>query len=101
MKNSTTALLAVFRARLPRLHTVNRPIPIASYRYSPMRFAQNAGQVQSGLLDEQDDGKEGAGAGASNSDPTLKSTILRMFESAATTFASIFILGCVVSLMND
>jgi hypothetical protein len=43
---------------------------------------------------EQDSEDDDRGRGQ-DSDPTFKSTILRMLETAATTFASIAVLGCV------
>lgn len=78
---NTYARLA--RSRAPR------PVP-----YYPKRFnSQNPGQVTSGPLD-QDDGD--GGEKTKDDGPGLKSTILRMLETAATTFASIAILGYVL-----
>ena len=79
------------QARLAISLSRSRPrIPIYSYNYVPsaVRFASNPGEPQSGLLDDQ-----GKDDGGNDSGPTMKTTLMRMFESAATTFASIFILG--------
>lgn len=54
---------------------------------------QNTGQYTPDPTD-QNESEEGQGKGRKNdSDPNLKSTILKMLESAATTAASIAILG--------
>lgn len=52
---------------------------------------QNTGQYTPDPTD-QNDGEE-EGRGRKNDDPNLKSTILKMMETAATTAASIAILG--------
>ncbi|KAJ5293796.1 hypothetical protein PENANT_c002G01616 [Penicillium antarcticum] len=78
---------------LPRLWSNNRVVV-----YTPKRFnsnPQNTGQYTPGPTD-QPDSDEGKGQGQGrngDSDPNLKSTILKMLETAATTAASIFILG--------
>ncbi|KAJ5267035.1 hypothetical protein N7478_009843 [Penicillium angulare] len=53
---------------------------------------QNTGQYTPDPTD-QNDGEDGQDRGRKNDDPNLKSTILKMLETAATTAASIFILG--------
>jgi hypothetical protein len=54
---------------------------------------QNAGQYKPDPTD-QNESEEGQGKGRKNdSDPNLRSTILKMLETAATTAASIAILG--------
>lgn len=53
---------------------------------------QNTGQYTPDPTD-QNDGEDGQERGRKNDDPNLKSTILKMLETAATTAASIFILG--------
>lgn len=72
-------------ARPPRL---NRPLPAF---HSARDFSASS------LLNAPDPLDQDAGAGersqSNDSDPTLKGTILRMFETAATTFASIAVLG--------
>jgi hypothetical protein len=65
---------------------------------TPKRFnsnPQNTGQYTPDPTD-QNDSDEGQSKGQgrnSDSDPNLKSTILKMLETAATTAASIAILG--------
>lgn len=64
-------------------------------QYSGKRFnsnLQNTGQYTPDPTD-QGEGEEDQGRGRKNDDPNLKSTILKMLETAATTAASIFILG--------
>jgi hypothetical protein len=81
------------RRGLPRLRSNNRVVV-----YTPKRFnsnPQNTGQYTPDPTD-QPDSDEGKGQGHGrngDSDPNLKSTILKMLETAATTAASIFILG--------
>lgn len=73
--------------RTPRL---NRPLP--SY-HSSRDFSGSSLLNAPDPLD-QDANNNGSDRNQSNdSDPTLKGTILRMFETAATTFASIAVLG--------
>ena len=81
-------------------HGINRftrPQPRAVV-YTPKRFnsnPQNTGQYTPDPTD-QDDPDEGKGKGQGrngDSDPTFKSTFLKMMETAATTAASIAILG--------
>ena len=66
--------------------------------YIPKRFnsnPQNTGQMTPDPTD-QNDSDEGKGQGqgrSGDSDPNFKSTILKMLETAATTAASIAILG--------
>jgi hypothetical protein len=63
----------------------------------PKRFnsnPQNTGQVTPDPTDQNDsDEGKGSGQGRRDSDPNFKSTILKMLETAATTAASIAILG--------
>jgi hypothetical protein len=66
--------------------------------YTPKRFnsnPQNTGQMTPDPTDQNDsDSGKGHGQGRSgDSDPNFKSTILKMLETAATTAASIAILG--------
>ncbi|KAJ6004943.1 hypothetical protein N7540_012742 [Penicillium herquei] len=64
-------------------------------QYACKRFnsnPQSTGQYAPDPTD-QNDGGDDRGRGSRNDDPTLKSTILKMLETAATTAASIFILG--------
>ncbi|KAL5357857.1 hypothetical protein BJX96DRAFT_28994 [Aspergillus floccosus] len=72
-------------ARPPKL---KRPLPAF---HSARDFSASS------LLNAPDPLDQDAGAGersqSNDSDPTLKGTILRMFETAATTFASIAVLG--------
>ncbi|KAJ5723373.1 hypothetical protein N7488_001408 [Penicillium malachiteum] len=63
-------------------------------QYAGKRFnsnPQSTGQYAPDPTDQNDG--EDRGRGSKNDDPTLKSTILKMLETAATTAASIFILG--------
>lgn len=65
--------------------------------YTSKRFnsnPQNTGQYTPDPTDQDDsnDGK-GKGQGGGDSNPNFKSTILKMLETAATTAASIAILG--------
>lgn len=53
---------------------------------------KNMGQYTPDPTD-QNDAEDGKGQGRKSDDPNLKSTILKMLETAATTTASIFILG--------
>lgn len=92
------SLTAYSRLALFRPQRINRTtIPYYQKRFNP----QNAGQISSGLLDQntnsgaEEEKKGGGNNGGSDSEPNLRSTLLRMFETAATTFASIAILGCV------
>lgn len=89
----------IHHARLARPLRVSRTIP-----YCPKRFNSqppNPGQVNPDPLgqDESDD-KGGKGKGRDD-DPTFKSTILKMMETAATTFASIAVLGYVAAKKPD
>ncbi|CAI7580602.1 unnamed protein product [Penicillium glandicola] len=82
------------RQGLPRPLRINSRVVI----HTPKRFnsnPQNAGQMTPDPTDqnESDEGK-GKGKGRNgDSDPNFKSTILKMLETAATTAASIAILG--------
>jgi hypothetical protein len=52
------------------------------------------GQYTPDPTDQNDgEGDKGQGQGRKSDDPNLKSTILKMLETSATTAASIFILG--------
>lgn len=78
------ARLGLFRQRRIPL---NRTFP-----YIPRRLnSQNAGQ-SSGFLDHNADDATGKTNGQ-DSEPNIKSVFLRIFETAATTFASLLILG--------
>ncbi|KAJ5609137.1 hypothetical protein N7528_009704 [Penicillium herquei] len=70
--------------------THGRVVQFASKRFNSN--PQSTGQYAPDPTD-QNDGGEDRGRGSKNDDPTLKSTILKMLETAATTAASIFILG--------
>lgn len=68
-----------------------RIVQLVSKRYNSN--PQNTGQFTPDPTD-QNDGEDDKGQGRGNdSDPNLKSTILKMLETAATTAASIAILG--------
>ncbi|KAJ5953206.1 hypothetical protein N7454_000102 [Penicillium verhagenii] len=64
-------------------------------QYTAKRYnsnPQNTGQYTPDPTDQNDEEDRGRGR-KNDSDPNLKSTILKMLETAATTAASIFILG--------
>ncbi|KAF7590524.1 hypothetical protein BBP40_002712 [Aspergillus hancockii] len=66
-----------------------RPNRVALYQ-SELQFSQGSSPGAPNPLDQN---TEDDGARAKDSDPTFRSTILRMMETAATTFTSIAILG--------
>jgi hypothetical protein len=82
------------RHGLPRPSRFNNRVVV----HTPKRFnsnPQNTGQMTPDPTD-QNDSDEGNGKGHGrngDSDPNFKSTILKMLETAATTAASIGILG--------
>lgn len=86
------------------LRANGRVVQFTSKRYN--LNPQNTGQYNPDPTD-QNDGEDDKGQGRNNdSNPNLKSTILKMLETAATTAASIAILGYVFCLslldgMND
>lgn len=82
------------RQGLPRPLRINSRVVMLT----PKRFnsnPQNTGQMTPDPTDQNDsDGGKGKGQGRDgDSEPNVKSTILKMLESAATTAASIGILG--------
>lgn len=87
----------IHQARLARSLRVTRHIPYLPKRFNNQTQPPNPGQVNPDPMDQDDpdeDGKKGKGQ---DDGPTFKSTILRMLETAATTFASIAILGYVAA----
>lgn len=86
------------RLVLLRRHGLNQMIPPRHQnRYSRRFYAQNPGEPNSGLLDDSvSDNGDAKDDKKGDSEVNLKSMAFRMFESAATTFASIAILGCVL-----
>ena len=92
---SFTSYARSFRARqgLSRpLRANGRTVQCALKRYNSTN-PQNPGQYTPDPTD-QTDGENDHGRGRKNdSDPNFKSTILKMLETAATTAASIVILG--------
>lgn len=79
---------------------VTRRFPRSVTSYGVRRFSnvpQGASPPQGqDMVDQstaEDDGGKGKNA---DSEPNFRSTLLKMFESAATTFASIAVLGCEV-----
>lgn len=54
---------------------------------------QNTGQYKPDPIDQNESAEDQGKGHKSDSDPNLKTTILKMFETAATTAASIAILG--------
>lgn len=72
-------------------------LPRHQNRYPRRFYAQNPGEPNSGLLDDSvSDNGDAKDDKKGDSEVNLKSMAFRMFESAATTFASIAILGCVL-----
>lgn len=80
-------------ARVVRPLRVPRILPYYQKRFNSN---PNPGQVNPDPMDQDGDEDRGKGKGRDDG-PTLKSTILKMMETAATTFASIAILGHVVT----
>lgn len=80
------------RQGLPRtFRSPPRTLPYQGVRFNSSD-PKNMGQYNPDPTD-QNDSEEDQGRGRKNDDPTLKSTILKMLETAATTAASIAILG--------
>lgn len=76
--------------------SLSRPLRangVAPYK-SGMHFSQGSYQAAPNPL-EQDAGDDGARSNGNDSEPNFRSTILKMMETAATTFASIAVLGYV------
>ncbi|KAE8328783.1 hypothetical protein BDV39DRAFT_173282 [Aspergillus sergii] len=74
--------------------SLSRPLRangVAPYK-SGMHFSQGSYQAAPNPL-EQDAGDDGARSNGNDSEPNFRSTILKMMETAATTFASIAVLG--------
>lgn len=77
---------------LPRpLRSSARFVPYQAQRFNSSD-PKNTGQYNPDPTD-QNDSEEDRGQSRKSDDPTLKSTILKMLETAATTAASIAILG--------
>ncbi|KAL4791838.1 hypothetical protein BDV19DRAFT_369850 [Aspergillus venezuelensis] len=88
-RNVQRHLVSLTRSR-PRL-LVPRQRPARVLAYSGQSFSQ--GSIPSGPdPTDQQDSEDGKGRG-NDQDPNLRSTILKMAEAAATTFASIAVLG--------
>ncbi|RJE21972.1 hypothetical protein PHISCL_05676 [Aspergillus sclerotialis] len=78
------------RARVASPLRVTRTIPYYQKRFNSN---PNPGQVNPDPMDQDGPDEDGGKRKGRDDDPTLKSTILKMMETAATTFASIAILG--------
>ena len=92
-RNVQRHLVSLTRSR-PRL-LVPRQRPARVLAYSGQSFSQ--GSIPSGPdPTDQQDSEDGKGR-SNEQDPNLRSTILKMAEAAATTFASIAVLGYVFS----
>lgn len=91
-KRLSPAVSSIARRGLvrPGIRPTGRVLQYASKRFNSN--PQNTGQYTPDPTD-QGEGEEDQGRGRKNDDPNLKSTILKMLETAATTAASIFILG--------
>ncbi|BCS22725.1 ATP-binding protein [Aspergillus puulaauensis] len=74
---------------------VPRRPPGRAPAYSGQSFSQNSLPGAPDPTDQADQEDQGGGKGQANNDqdPNFRSTILKMMESAATTFASIAVLG--------
>lgn len=74
---------------------VPRRPPGRASAYSGQSFSQNSLPGGPDPTDQADSDDQGGKKGQPNDDqdPNLRSTILKMMESAATTFASIAVLG--------
>lgn len=85
-------------SRVARPLRTTRAIP-----YYQKRFNANPtpGQIgpQPQALDQDGPDEDGGKGKKRDDDPTFKSTILKMMETAATTFASIAILGYVATYL--
>lgn len=93
----TQPLSRAARQGLPRpFRSSTRFVPLTVRRFNSSD-PKNTGQYNPDPTD-QNDSEEDRGQGRKNDDPTLKSTILKMLETAATTAASIAILGYVCNL---
>ncbi|KAJ5092774.1 hypothetical protein N7456_008635 [Penicillium angulare] len=91
LKRLAPPLSSFARQGLARpVRSQGRIVQYACKRYNSN--PQNTGQYTPDPTD-QNDGEDGQDRGRKNDDPNLKSTILKMLETAATTAASIFILG--------
>ncbi|KNG86494.1 hypothetical protein ANOM_005135 [Aspergillus nomiae NRRL 13137] len=83
--------LPIFSSGRLSLSRPLRAIGVAPYK-SGMHFSQGSYQAAPNPL-EQDAGDDGARSNSNDGEPTFRSTILKMMETAATTFASIAVLG--------
>jgi hypothetical protein len=63
---------------------------------TPLQITTRAYSTPPNIFDQQEkDDPEGKSSGSNSESAGFKSTAFKMFETAATTFASIAILGCV------
>lgn len=87
------------RQALSRPLRSNGPLVQSTFKRFNSSGPKSTGQYTPDPTDQNDAG-DGKGQGRKSDDPNLKSTILKMLETGATTAASIFILGY-ESLFND